>query len=75
MVLSVEEWRALVWKYLRKADAAGFAREVMKRAEPTDNIKELNRCLALAMNVWNATPQPDRGGKTAYELSKRELQP
>ncbi len=69
LVLSVEEWRALVWKYLRKADAAGFAREVMKRAEPTDSVDELNRCLALAMNVWNATPQPDRGGKAANELS------
>jgi len=33
------------------------------------SLDDLNRWLALAMNIWNSTPQPDCGGRTVYELT------
>jgi len=37
------------------------------KGEPED-VSELQAWLDLAMNIWNNTPQPDRGGKSAVEL-------
>jgi hypothetical protein len=37
------------------------------KGEPAD-VDELQGWLDLAMNIWNNTPQPDRGGKSATEL-------
>jgi hypothetical protein len=32
-------------------------------------LDELNEWLALATEIWNNTPQPDRGYRTAYEIA------
>ena len=69
LVLSADAWEQLVLQYLNEADTTAFFREVLDRAEPTDpeNLKEW---LEHAQAIWNATPQPDRGGKTAIDLSR-----
>lgn len=72
LVMSVEEWRALVLKHLNNSDMAAFSQEVIRRVGNVESIEELNRFLSLATNIWNATPQPDRGGRTAYELLEEE---
>jgi hypothetical protein len=33
-------------------------------------VEEINKWLGLAMNIWNNTPQPDRGGKSAFEMGQ-----
>ncbi|MCI0803686.1 MAG: hypothetical protein J4N96_04485 [Chloroflexi bacterium] len=68
LVMSREEWKDLVLQYLLRNDSAGFPQAIMERVDDAKNLEDVNRWLALAMNIWNNTPQPDRGGKTALEL-------
>lgn len=35
-----------------------------------NSIDELNKWLGLAMNIWNNTPQPDRSGKSPFEIGR-----
>lgn len=74
LVKSVEQWRTLVLACMRANDFNRFSNDVVKWVGEVPSLDDLNRWLALATNIWNATPQPDRGGKTAYELSREELQ-
>jgi len=50
-----------------------FSKDVVKWVGEVPSLDDMNRWLALAMNIWNSTPQPDRGGRTAYEVSREEL--
>ncbi len=74
LMMTPEAWRALVVSHLSDADFVAFVHEVTERAGPATSVDELNHWLALAQNIWNATPQPDRGAKTAYELSRERAQ-
>jgi hypothetical protein len=73
LILSVETWEHLVQQQLDNADTTAFFKDVLDRAGPMDE-HELKEWLERARAIWNATPPPDRGGKTAYELS-RERRP
>ncbi len=50
--------------------AAEFGREIVNRAGEVGSLEDINKWLALAMDIWNATPQPDREGKSAYEMGR-----
>ena len=52
-------------------DLNRFSKKVMGWVGTVSSLDDLNKWLALAMNIWNATPQPDRGGKTAYEMGQQ----
>lgn len=54
------------------ADVTAFTQEIVERVGDTASVEDLDRWLQLAMNIWNTTPQPDRGGKSAYELLRRQ---
>jgi hypothetical protein len=69
LVLSVEEWRALVLRHMGDTDPNAYFSEIIGRMGSAASIEDLNLWLGLVNNIWNATPQPDRGGKTAAELS------
>ena len=71
LVRSVEEWKALVLACMKTSDITKFSKEVVKMVGKVPSLDDLNRLIALAMNIWNATPQPDRGGKTAYEMGQQ----
>ena len=73
LVKPIEDWRKLVLSYMKAKDNISFSKDVVKWVGEVASLDDLNRWLSLAMNIWNATPQPDRGGKTAYELSREEL--
>lgn len=73
LILSTEEWKQLVLSHLNSPDITAFGREIMERVGEVQDRDDLNRWLGLAMNIWNTTPQPDRGGRTAYEMSKEDL--
>ena len=66
--MGTEEWRRLVLQQMAGTDPNAFVAEIMRRAGRVADIDDLNRWFALANNIWNATPQPDRRGKSAYEL-------
>jgi len=72
LILSPEEWKNIVLSYMANNDAIGFSEEIRQRAENLNSIEELNKWLALAMNIWNTTPQPDRGGKSAIEIIRQQ---
>jgi hypothetical protein len=75
LVLSVTEWRAMVLRHMSGTNPNAYFEEVVRRIGAAGSLDELNRFLGLANNIWNATPQPDRGGKTAYELIDPRLNP
>jgi hypothetical protein len=68
LVLSVAEWRAMVLRHMAGTEPSAYFGEVTGRMGAAGSMDDLNLWLGLANNIWNATPQPDRGGKTAYEL-------
>ena len=75
LVRSVLAWKRSVLACMKSGDMTRFSEDVMKRLGDVPSLDDLNRWLALAMNIWNTTPQPDRGGRTAQELSREEIIP
>lgn len=71
LVMSAPEWEALVISHMGDADVTAFTQEIVERVGSAESVEDLDRWLQLAMNIWNTTPQPDRGGKSAYELLRR----
>jgi len=69
LVRSEAEWEALVLRYLQDPDIIAFTQEVVAWTGEVQEVAELNQWLVLAQNIWNTTPQPDREGRTAYELA------
>jgi len=70
LVMPADEWAALVLKHMTKesTDAGGFFQVALGRLEKPPSEKELQEMLGLLMNIWNNTPQPDRGGRSANQL-------
>ena len=71
LIISPEEWKAIVLSHMMSNDFDGFVEEIYKRTGKFKSIQEANKWLALATNIWNTTPQPDRGGKSANELFRQ----
>jgi hypothetical protein len=69
LVMSEEQWRGLVVRHMVSTNPNSYFQEIMARIGPASSLDEVNDWLGLANNIWNVTPQPDRGGKTAKELS------
>ncbi len=72
LVMSVPEWQAIVVRHMGGPDVTAFTQNIVERVGKDESIEDLDRWLQLAMNIWNTTPRPDRGGKTAYELARRQ---
>jgi len=72
LIMSQGEWKGIVLSYMKSNNSSGFAEEIYKRAGKFSSVAEANKWLALAMNIWNTTPQPDRGGKSATELIRQQ---
>jgi len=66
-MVSVEETGTLAYEIKPIND---FSKDIVKRVSKVNSIDELNKWLGLAMNIWNNTPQPDRGGKSPFEISR-----
>jgi hypothetical protein len=69
LVMEPGQWANLVLKHLNSRDITSFSQELVNRLSAVKDVDELNRWLGLATNIWNNTPQPDRGGKTALQLA------
>ena len=70
LIMAADEWKRLVLSYMMSDKIAEFGKEIVSRVGEVDSGEDVNRWLALAMNIWNTTPQPDRGGKSACEIGQ-----
>jgi len=71
LVISASKWEALVVKYMKGPDLTSFSEEIVRRVGDADSVEDIDRWLQLAMNIWNNTSQPDRGGKSPNELLRQ----
>jgi hypothetical protein len=70
LVMSVDDWEALVLKHITDTAATAFAQEVTERLSELSSEDELREIGGLLSNIWNNTPQPDRGGRTANQMAR-----
>ncbi len=64
------QWKKLVFSYMKSSQINAFSKEIMNRVGNVDSVEDINKWIGLAMNIWNNTPQPDRGGKSPFEISR-----
>lgn len=69
LVMSADDWEALVLKHIRSPVVTAFYQEVIGRVSEVSSEEELQELAGLLSNIWNNTPQPDRGGRTANQLA------
>ncbi|MEI6309432.1 MAG: hypothetical protein WCP58_07310 [bacterium] len=71
LALSNEEWQDFVLPYLMKEKPSpqSYIQQLLTRVHKAADTETLNRVVDLAMDIWNHTPQPDRAGKSAYQLA------
>ena len=70
LVMTMAQWKKLVLSHMKSSQINDFSNDIVKRVGKVNSIDELNKWLGLAMNIWNNTPQPDRGGKSPFEISR-----
>ena len=71
LILEPKVWQRIVLSYMMANDFNGFVQEIAERRGQFKSEDDANKWLALATNIWNTTPQPDRGGKSATELFRQ----
>jgi hypothetical protein len=73
LVMSAAEWEALVVKHMSNPTITAFLEDILVRIPepPDDDEFDVNEMPGLLMNIWNNTPQPDRGGKTASQMARQ----
>jgi len=62
LIMTPAQWKKLVLAHMKSSQINDFSKEIVNRVGKVNSIDELNKWLGLAMNIWNNTPQPDRGG-------------
>lgn len=70
LVMTMAQWKKLVLTHMKSSQINDFSNDIVKRVGKVNSIDELNKWLGLAMNIWNNTPQSDRGGKSPFEISR-----
>ena len=70
LIMTPGQWKKLVLSYMNSERFAEFGKEVVTRFGEVESVEETNKWLGLEMNIWNNTPQRDRGGKSSFEISR-----
>ncbi len=70
LIMTPAQWKKLVLSHMKSSQINDLSKEIINRVGEVDSVEELNKWLGLAMNIWNNTPQPDRGGKSPFEISR-----
>jgi hypothetical protein len=70
LVMPADDWEALVLRYIGKRTITGYYQTVLERVSEFSSEEEMQELAGLLSNVWNNTPQPDRGGKTANQMAR-----
>jgi len=68
LVMTQAQWKKLVTPYITSSRINEFIQEIIKRVGEIESVEAANKWIGLAMNIWNNTPQPDRGGRSPYEI-------
>jgi hypothetical protein len=68
LVMSRDDWEALVMRYIGKRTITGYYQTVLTRVSEFSSEEEMQELAGLLSNIWNNTPQPDRGGRTANQM-------
>ncbi len=71
LIMPADEWESLVQQHMEDESITALLQVVFSRlAEgPTDD--DLQYVANVLTNIWNNTPQPDRGGKTANQMARQ----
>jgi hypothetical protein len=70
LVMTPTQWKKLVFSHMKSSQVNDFIKEIADRVGEVNSVEEINKWLGLTMNIWNNTPQPDRGGKSPFEISQ-----
>jgi len=70
LIMTSAQWKKLVFSHMRANQINDFSKEIIHRVGEVNSVEEINKWLGLAINIWNNTPQPDRGGKSPFEISR-----
>ena len=70
LIITTPQWKKLVLSHMKSSQINDFSKDIVNRVGKVNSIDELNKWLGLAMNIWNNTPQPDRGGKSPFEIGR-----
>jgi hypothetical protein len=69
LIKSPEEWKKLVVAYMKADNFNQFTKDIVNWIGNNESLDEMNKWFGLATNIWNNTPQPDRGNKSATEIA------
>jgi len=76
LIMTPSQWKRMVLSYMKSSQINDFSKEIVNRIGKANSVEEINKWLGLAMNIWNNTPQPDRGDKSPFEISQEyDIQP
>jgi hypothetical protein len=70
LIMIPVQWKKLVFPYMTSSQINEFIQEIVNRVGGVESVEAINKWIGLAMNIWNNTPQPDRGGKSPFEISR-----
>ena len=70
LIMTSAQWKKLVLLYMKSSQIADFSKEIVNRVGKVNSVEDINKWLGLAINIWNNTPQPDRGGRSPFEISR-----
>jgi len=70
LIMTLAQWKKLVLAHMKSSQINDFSKKIIKLVGNVNSVDELNKWIGLAMNIWNNTPQPDRGGKSPFEISR-----
>jgi len=68
LIMTQARWKKLVLHHMKSSQINDFSKDIVSRVGDVESVEEINKWLGLAMNIWNNTPQPDRGGKSPFEI-------
>jgi hypothetical protein len=63
LVMTPAQWKKLVLSHKKSSQFNDFSKEIVNRVGEVNSKEEINKWQGLATNIWNNTPQHDRGGK------------
>lgn len=71
LVMSVEQWQEMVQECQGSAEMTSFPSRVLDLSGEFSSDEEVQEVLDLTTNIWNNTPQPDRGGLSPRQIFER----
>jgi len=72
LVRSEAEWQRLTFKHMQGTEGVKFYQTVIGLAGELASEDDLRELMGLANNIWNNTPQPDRGGLSPNQIVRRQ---